>query len=173
MGQKAAGAGCDAVRVDDPLDTFAVCHQCIEAQLATLERLTRGGGGEAVQAVMRYFDTAAVQHHRDEDEDLFPLLRRLAAEGGRPEVAAVIGDLEREHATMSLQWSRLRQQLDALAHGRARALDADEVMRFAWLYRRHMEQEAAAVVPFAKEALRPDQRAALGLRMALRRAAAA
>ena len=38
---------------------------------------------------------------------------------------------------------------------------------------KELEQEAAAVVPFAKEALRPDQRAALGLRMALRRAAAA
>ena len=138
-----------------PLELLAAGHERIEAQLCTLERLSRGAEREAAGGVLRYFDTEGVQHHRAEDEELFPLLRRLAAERGRPEVAAVIGDLEREHATMRLQWSRLRQQLDALANGRAGALDAEEVTRFAWLYRRHMEQEAAVVMPFAKDALAP------------------
>lgn len=137
------------------VEILAAGHERIEVQLRTLERLSHGGEREAAGAVLRYFDTEGVQHHRAEDEELFPLLRRLAAERGRPEVAAVIGDLEREHATMDLQWSRLRQQLVALADGRAGALDAEEVVRFAWLYRRHMEQEAAVVMPFAKEVLAP------------------
>lgn len=139
--------------MDEPLAILAACHEHIEAQLASLEQLTLRADPESARAVMRYFDTEAVQHHRDEDESLFPRLRRLAADRGRPEVAAVIGDLEREHAVMDLQWSRLRSQLDALAQGRAGALDAGEVTRFAWLYRRHLEQEAASVLPFAREAL--------------------
>jgi hemerythrin-like domain-containing protein len=163
----------EKITTDEPLEALAACHRRIEAQLATLERLAAVGEAETARAVLRYFDTAGVQHHRDEDEDLFPLLRHLAAERGRPEVAALIGILEREHATMDLQWLRLRQQLDLLAQGRAAALDPGEVARFAWLYRRHTEQEAAAVLPFAKEALTLDQRAALGRRMAARRAATA
>lgn len=48
-------------------------------------------------------------------------------------------------------------------------LDAGEVARFAWLYRRHMDRESAAVLPFARAALSAAQRAALGQRMAARR----
>lgn len=162
---------------DEPLEMLEACHKHIEAQLATLEKLAahllaHGAdtqAREAARAVMRYFDTAGVHHHRDEDEDLFPLLRRLAAERQVPVIAAVINDLEREHATMDLQWSRLRERLDAIARGADAFLDADDVTRFAWLYRRHMEAENAAVLPFAKEALNAAQRTALAQRMATRR----
>jgi hypothetical protein len=43
------------------------------------------------------------------------------------------------------------------------------VTRFAWLYRRHMDREGAAVLPFAREALDAAERASLGERMAARR----
>jgi hypothetical protein len=43
------------------------------------------------------------------------------------------------------------------------------VARFAWLYRRHMDQEATAVLPFARETLDAGHRAMLGSRMAARR----
>jgi hemerythrin-like domain-containing protein len=159
------------------LEKLAFAHQRIEAQLRALESLVqhlayRGCDLEAQSAardVAHYFDTAGAQHHRDEDEDLFPLLRGLAAALGRPEVAAVIDELEREHATMDAQWRRLRTLLNTIAKARGRKLDADEVDRFAWLYRRHMDREAAAVLPFAREALSDEQQAALGERMAGRR----
>jgi hemerythrin-like domain-containing protein len=162
---------------DEPLEMLEACHGRIDAQLATLERLAahlaqHGCDAEARDAarfVMRYFDTSGVQHHRDEDEDLFPLLRRKAGEGGRAEVSAVINELEGEHATMDLQWSRLRERLDAIARGADASLAAEDVERFAWLNRRHIEKEAALVLPFAREALALDERAALGSRMAARR----
>ena len=171
------GAPAGAPGFDEPLEMLEACHGRIEAQLATLERLVahlaaRGADAEAAQAaqaVMRYFDTAGVLHHRDEDEDLFPLLRSLAAERGRPEIAATIDELEREHASMDALWGELRAALDAVAGGRGPRLGAEAVARFAWLYRRHMEREAAAVLPFARQALAAAQRAALGERMAARR----
>ena len=161
---------------DEPLEMLAACHERIDAQLGTLTRLpphleTRGCDAEAkaaAQAVLRYFDTAGRLHHQDEDEDLFPLLRARAAGAGRPEVAGVLDELEREHESMEAQWQRLRQHLAAVAEGAAR-LDAEEVARFCWLYRRHMETETAAVLPFAREALGAPERAALGDRMAARR----
>lgn len=155
--------------MDNLLEVLASCHQRIEARLATLEELCRTPARPAARAVLRYFQGEGLQHQRDEDEDLFPLLRRLAAERERPEIAAVMGDLEREHATIERQWSRLRQQLELVASGRG-GLDADDVMRFAWLYRRHMEYEATAVIPFAKAALSAEQRLRLAVRMAARRA---
>jgi hemerythrin-like domain-containing protein len=163
---------------DEPLEMLAACHQRIEAMLDTLERLARhleSSGNDslarvAAHAVLRYFDTAGALHHRDEDHDLFPLLRVRAGELARDEVAAVIDELEREHHTMEAQWQRLRESLLRVADGAAQ-LDPDEVTRFAWLNPRHMQQEGAAVMPFAREALKADERAALGRRMAARRTA--
>ena len=161
---------------DEPLEMLAACHERIEEQLATLERLvrhleTRGCDADAraaAQAVLRYFDTAGALHHQDEDEDLFPLLRSHAVRRERPEVAGALDELEREHATMHAQWTRLRTRLLAITEGEAR-IDPEDVARFAWLYRRHMERETAAVLPFAREALGEGERAALGERMAARR----
>lgn len=162
---------------DEPLELLEACHGRIEMQLAMLERLVahvaqHGGDLEAREAarfIMRYFDTAGVQHHRDEDGDLFPLLRDKAAELGRPEVSAVINELESDHQTLDLQWSRLRARLDALARNAEALLAPADIAGFAWLNRRHMEKEAALVLPFAKEALDAAERAALGERMAARR----
>jgi hemerythrin-like domain-containing protein len=161
---------------DEPLEMLVACHERIEAQLATLERmpshLRRNGcdaeAKAAAQSVLRYFDTAGALHHQDEDHDLFPLLRVLAAAQGQAVIAAAIDELEREHATMDSQWRRLRERLLAVTAGDAE-LDPDEVARFAWLYRRHMDRESAAVLPFARESLDAGQRAALGERMAARR----
>jgi hemerythrin-like domain-containing protein len=161
---------------DEPLEMLAACHSRIEEKLVVLERLgphleTKGCDAEAqsaAQSVLRYFDTSGVWHHQDEDEDLFPLLRVRAASQGRAGVAAAIEELEREHETMDAQWRRLRQRLLAIAEGEPR-LDVEEVARFAWLYRRHMDRENAAVLPFAREALRAEELAALGSHMAARR----
>lgn len=161
---------------EQPLEMLAACHERIERELLNLEGLDDylkkyGCDAEArstAQAVLRYFESAGEMHHQDEDDDLFPLVRTQAAKKGRAEIAAVIDELEREHATMNGQWNRLRERLQAIAGGEAH-LDAEEVSRFAWLYRRHMERESAAVLPFAREALDTQQRAALGERMAARR----
>jgi hemerythrin-like domain-containing protein len=160
---------------DEPLEQLVACHQRIEAQLCTLEGLVDylaakgcdSNASSTADSVLRYFDTSGALHHKDEDEDLFPLLRARAARQGRAEIAAAIEELEREHETMDAQWKRMRQRLLAVKDN-AR-LDAEEVTRFAWLYRRHMDRESAAVLPFARETLDDTERAALGKRMAARR----
>ena len=161
---------------DEPLEMLEACHERIQAQLATLERLgphleTKGCDAEArsaAQAVMRYFDTSGAWHHQDEDHDLFPALRVKARALERADVAAAIEELQQEHRNMDAQWKRLRERLNAIAAGEPR-LDPEEVARFAWLYRRHMDREATAVLPFARHALSAEERALLGKRMAARR----
>src|SRR3546814_7605088 len=71
-----------AASTEAPLEMLAACHIRIERQCATLRRLAahlteHGADADARTAamhVMRYFDTAAVQHHADEEVDLFPML---------------------------------------------------------------------------------------------------
>ena len=161
---------------DDPLARLEWCHERIEVRLARLESLgahlaARGPDGIAkstARDVVRYFEGEGARHHADEDGDLFPLLRGRAGALGRIEIAAAIDELEREHGVMERQWQRLRQKLDAVASGGSPAFDEDEIARFAWIYRRHIERETQVVVPFAREALTPEDRAELAARMAAR-----
>lgn len=161
---------------DEPLEMLEACHERIQLQLQTLERLgphleTHGCDAEAkaaAQAVLRYFDTAGALHHQDEDHDLFPVLRVKAAASARKDVANAIDELAEEHRSMEAQWQRLRERLLAIVEGTPR-LDAENVARFAWLYRRHMDREATAVLPFARHALDAAEREALGRSMAARR----
>lgn len=161
---------------DDPLDGLESCHERIEERLARLENLgahlaTRGPDGIAkstARDAVRYFEGEGARHHADEDGDLFPLLRARAGALGRIEIAAAIDELEREHGVMARQWQRLRHKLDAVVAGGSPAFDEDEIARFAWIYRRHIERETRLLVPFAREALTPEERAELGARMAAR-----
>jgi pyridoxamine 5'-phosphate oxidase len=162
---------------DNPLELIEACHERMERQLRTLERMVphvaAHGADEAARsaatAVMRYFDTSGTDHHRDEDEDLFPHLRALAARDGRDEIGAALYELVSEHQAMDVLYATLREQLDGLARSEAARLDRDLVERFCWLYRRHMAMEKDVILPFAREALAPGQLASLGERMAARR----
>lgn len=159
----------------EPLERLQACHGRIEEQLQALERIAHRAspGAEepaAAQSLLGFFETTGAQHHRDEDEDLFPLLRARAAALGRIEVAAAIDELEREHATLHAQWRRLRESLSAIASQPHARLDPGEAGRFAWLYRRHMDRETQLVLPFARVSLGAAERAAFGARMAKRRA---
>jgi hemerythrin-like domain-containing protein len=164
---------------DEPLEMIEACHDRIEAQLGTLERLVPhvaahgpdAAARQAAQAVMRYFDTAGEAHNQDEDEDLFPLVRAAAARDGRHEIGATLYELEREHENMDRLYSEVRARLDAIATGEAErgALDADLVARFAWIYRRHMQLESDLVLPYARQALESGECAMLAERMTARR----
>lgn len=154
----------------DPLGDLQSCHERIEERLATLEKLAahlaaRGCDGIAkvtARDVVRYFDGEGARHQADEEGDLLPLLRSRAAALGRNEIAAAIDELEREHGVMERQWQRLRPKLDAVAGAAgSAAFDEDEIARFAWIYRRHIEREEQLLLPFAREALTPRERARL------------
>lgn len=161
---------------DEPLETLQACHRRIEAHLRTLERLasqleSNGGNVEAraaAEVVLDFFDTSAALHQEDEDGDFFPLLRECAAERGRVEIAALINEIESEHESLEALWRRVRAGLSHFSEGKG-FLDAEQIVRFAWLYRRHMDTESAALLPFAREALDSSARSALGERMARRR----
>jgi hemerythrin-like domain-containing protein len=174
------GFGAPAPGFDEPLEMLYACHGRIQDQIATLEKmvphLARAGcdaaAREAARAVLRYFDSAGAQHHEDEEQDLFPLLRRYAGAAGRGEVLAALDELAREHRSMNEVYARIRPRLEDIAEARSPRLDIEQVAHFAWLYRRHIMREEALAFAYAAEVLTPAERAELGARMAHRRGAA-
>src|ERR1700748_365943 len=67
---------------EEPFEMLHACHQRMERMLALLRKLRshmRASGADeevrqAARDVMRYFDKAAPQHHRDEELHVFPTL---------------------------------------------------------------------------------------------------
>lgn len=163
-----------AAGFDDPLEMLRACHERILRHCALLCRLAAhlsvsGADTDARTAAVRawrYFTEAAVNHHRDEEDDLFPLLVRVS------EGADLVSLLRAEHAALDAAWQAVRPALEALAAGREAMLDADAVAAMAQAYRAHIEREERDLLPLAARLLDAEQLAHLGQRMATRRGAA-
>ena len=165
--------GAAAPGFDRPLAVLEACHGRIAKQCDTLDKLlahlpVHGADAQAQQAaraVLAYFDTAAVQHHDDEERNLFPLLEQAGAPGACDLVEA----LTLEHDELALLWRRLRVELQQIGSGAASALDAALTQRFIALNRSHLEFENTHVLPLARQVLGAAEIERLGRAMAARR----
>jgi len=165
--------GAAAPGFDRPLAVLAACHGRIAKQCDTLEKLlahlpAHGADAQAQQAaraVLAYFDTAAVQHHDDEERNLFPLLERVGASGA----CDLVELLTHEHDALALLWRRLRVLLQQIETGATATLDAALARRFISLNRSHLEFENTRVLPLAHQVLGAAEIERLGRAMAARR----
>ena len=147
--------------METPLEMLEACHDRVRAQLATLGRLVawlpeHGSDRQAQQAaanVMRYFDLAAVNHHLDEEQDLFPVLRARVDERGRASLNELIDWLLADHQRLFSAWANVREKLERIARGEACELAVSEVEDFAARYRHHIEREEGELLPRARELL--------------------
>jgi len=165
--------GAAAPGFDRPLDVLEACHGRIAKQCDTLEKLlahlpVHGADAQAqqaVRAVLAYFDTAAVQHHDDEERNLFPLLERVGASGA----CDLVELLTHEHDALALLWRRLRVLLQQIETGATATLDEALARRFISLNRSHLEFENTRVLPLAHQVLGAAEIERLGRAMAARR----
>lgn len=158
---------------DRPFSLLRGCHARIERQLLTLERLVRhlpgsgadGSAREAAAAVLRYFDTAAPDHHADEEESLFPRLRASDS----PAIADAIDRLVHDHVRLGAAWRRLRRDLAPISAGRRSHLNPADVQAMALAYRGHIALEEVEVFTPGEALLDAHALAAIGAEMAARR----
>jgi hemerythrin-like domain-containing protein len=161
---------------EQPFEMLEACHERVARMLALLGRLrehmAEHGGDtsarEAARDVMRYFDQAAPQHHRDEELHVFPPL--LAQ--GEPGTVAVVQRLQRDHLQMETRWQEARRVLAAIEAGTLETLspqDAAALDAFAGLYDDHIESEERLAYPAAARLLDPPALAAMGEEMMRRR----
>jgi hemerythrin-like domain-containing protein len=162
---------------DQPIAVLKHCHDRIRKQIRTMQNLVihlpkYGPNLDAKQganAVLRYFEKAAPQHHADEEEDLFPMLQAAVENADAELLAELLPQIMREHEQMALAWQVLEQQLKSIAAGESALLSDENVRQFAELYAAHMEKEETQIAPMAKRVLGTAQMNQLGNAMSARR----
>jgi hypothetical protein len=177
MSNEFPGFSTPAAGFEVPLEMLAACHLRIELQCTTLQRLalhllTHGSDAQAQSAaggLKRYFDISALDHHADEEVDLFPALIESMAGSDAVCLREMIAALSAEHRELENRWQRLRVVLQQVAHGMPAALDADEVHDFVGLYQRHIAREQAELLPMAERLLSADELDRVGVAMRVRR----
>ena len=165
--------GTAAPSFDDPLEMLLACHGRIQAQCATLLKLSKHlpvhgcdtQAKQAAHAILRYFDTAGQHHHNDEEQDLFPRLLVSADIAARTLVARLL----EEHKAMDTAWRQLRPYLADISNEKSAALDSAATEHFIGVYDRHIALENSQLIPLAKRLLTAEQLEALGRNMAARR----
>lgn len=165
----------------DPVGMLGDCHGRIVRFLQVLVTLTTKRMGSALtdderaalNASLQYFRVSLPKHTADEEESLFPRLRRLQS----PEIAAVlakIDSLEQDHECAE----QAHAELDRLGQlwldqGHLSAEDACRlatlVNQLSDLYRHHIGIEDREVFPFAAATLSSADREVVGAEMAARR----
>lgn len=171
-GQSASGASFEV-----PLEMLSACHGRVQTQCATLRRLVPhlaahgadDAARSAASAVLRYFDTAAKDHHADEEADLFPALIESMAGSDAVCLHDIIGALTADHRALEAQWRHVRGKLQAIAAGEAAALGAGDIEPMIALYERHIEREEKELLPMAARLLSDDALESIGRAMRERR----
>ena len=169
-----------AAGFDEPSEILDGCHERIRRQCALIVRIAahlakHGADAEAREAaagVIRYFEGAAANHHRDEEEDLFPLLHYAAPSGELNAVRALLALLRDDHRRLEARWADMHSRLAAIVEGRPPDLDADVAEGFAEAYERHIALEEAQLLPLARRVLDARATERMGTRMARRRGVA-
>jgi hemerythrin-like domain-containing protein len=163
---------------DEALATFARSHVHIVEHMNRLralpQQLAARGLDEGVRAtaaaIYRFFNDTVLEHHDEEERELFPSLRHSAAPGDESGlVQALINRLEREHRELESLWDRVEPALRRLGRGKPAELDERVIEQLVASYVAHARFEETAVLPLAERILKSGDRSALALGLALRR----
>jgi hemerythrin-like domain-containing protein len=162
---------------DEPLAMLAQCHDRAGAQVNTLRRLLahlpQHGADEqardAANAVMRYFEIAARDHHADEESDLFPALLEAVAGSDAVCLRELTDSLRAEHRRLEQAWQALRPALQRIAAGESAPLDSAAAEALIGGYQRHIAREDGELIPMAARLLDAATLARIGQAMRGRR----
>ena len=162
---------------NQPLDLLSACHRRIIGFTEILQKIPHhlaqhGADLDAKQAaerVLKYFDSAGILHHDDEEKDLFPVLRAAALQQGNKAIIALLEDLVAQHEEMIEAWQELHPHLQALARSELVVSIEKPIDRFVTLYSNHIPLEESFLLPYAERTLDVLQIKALGNAMARRR----
>ena len=157
----------------EPLDWFFAEHYRHRQLCRLVERLARSDvfDGACLATVIAFLRHDLPLHVLDEEEDLFPLLRRRAAP--EDDIERILGMLTDDHGGDRDRVGHLLRGLEkAGAEGMPPSREAGLralLLEFVALERRHVALENAIVIPIARLRLKPQDLQDLSHRMAARR----
>jgi hemerythrin-like domain-containing protein len=148
-------------RIEEKLDALvAAC-----AELADPER--RYASIERILETVSFFARAAVRHHDDEEETLFPRLATI------PKLAAIVSVLHAEHHAHDQAFEPIRRIVERWDETGPSAKEEQELPGLAAklnaIYRRHIAHEERDLFPAARTALPASAAEEMGREMRARR----
>ena len=164
---------------DDPIGMLKDCHRRIEHFLRILCVVVERAPGraltdeeiEAVRSALHYFKVGGNRHTADEEESLFPRMRK---EESIADALREIEALEADHREANNLHIAVETLYNAWAEGHPLSAHDEERLRAATqrlqrLYEAHIRVEENTVFPRAAEALNPETIAAMGEEFRARR----
>jgi hemerythrin-like domain-containing protein len=164
------------VRERTPVEDFSECHAGILAALRTVATLpplvdAARRARQVARDTLDLIDKAVLEHHAQEEEELFSAVLRSAEAGHeRQRVQSLVSRLMDEHREIEELWKGLKPEVARAASGRTATLPPDAVDLLLGLYRQHAQTEERDFLPLAQEILGRNENhmAALGLALHLR-----
>ena len=163
-----------------PVQQFSNCHSGILSGLrgfAELPALQEAAvrARELAAGTLKLLDHAVIEHHSEEEKELFHAVLRSARPGPELDrVQGLVDHLTAEHREVEDAWKRLRPQVQRVAAGKPAQLSAKVVQQLVEKYQAHALLEESEFLPLAAEILGRDgnHMAALGLALHMRHAPA-
>lgn len=162
---------------DTPLDAFSQCHAGILDHLnrfaelpALLDPAARAR--DIAAKTLAFFRQAVLEHHAEEERELFPaVLDSAASPAERAHVKEIVDRLTREHRQIERAFSALEPALKKVAKGQDASLGA-EVGELVQAYRGHALYEEQVFLPLSQQILgrNANHLAALGISLHMRHA---
>jgi len=166
---------------DEPLGLLSDCHRRIEHFLRVLETIAAKAGDRPLTATERgdldaavtYFATAALKHTADEEESVFPRLRRSTDPLAR-QALETIERLESDHVRADTYHravdATVRRWMSAgTLDAAARATLREHLRALRTIYDAHIAVEDRELFPAAGRALSASDLREIGREMAARR----
>lgn len=159
--------------VADPLSFFFAEHYRHRQLCHAIDRLAASTyfDAAAVSEVVDFLRYEAPVHIIDEEEDLFPLLRRRCLP--EDDLERILGLLSAEHKADGVLGRQVRRHLEACLDAReapgGQMERRRDLTQFAAQERRHLALENAIVLPIARLRLSQEDLKALSRRLAARR----
>jgi hemerythrin-like domain-containing protein len=161
---------------DEPLHGFSQCHAGILSRLQALSELpalmeAAARARSVADQTQELFRHAVMEHHAEEESELFPAVLRSAHPGEEHDrVQALVDRLTAEHRTLEALWKRIEASVSAGARGKAADIDTAVVAELVRAYSAHARFEEDHFLPLSQEILgrNGNHMAALGLSLHMR-----
>jgi hypothetical protein len=159
-----------------PVDVFSHAHIGILSRLDAFSQLpdlvqSAAKAREVARATLALFEPGVLEHHAEEEKDLFPAVIASAQDTQeRDRVLRMVERLTAEHRAVEEWWHHLKASVKSAAAGREASLSAAEVFELVQLYTAHARFEEEHFLPLAQKILERNDNhlAALGLALHLR-----
>ncbi len=158
--------------IRDPLAYIAAEHHGQRALCNLMEDLAGAPGFQPgiARAVLRYLGQDFLRHVRDEENDLFPLLRQRCLP--EDEIETVLGRLHAEHKDENWLAGDVESQLMLALDRNVPTIDTalrERLFQHARSLRRHLALENSIILPLARARLTRDDLATMSAAMQARR----